>query len=80
MYLIREITIELQLYHDEIVGRLIYNDQSREGEKIESSLYSLSEIGQLVLGFQANHLAGSFGIGHKLARDCVITLAQKVQA
>lgn len=67
--------IELQSYHDEIVGRLQYRDEA--GSLQESALYSLGELSNLVELWKTDGLLGSFGIGSVLSESAVFTITQK---
>lgn len=70
MQTIREYTIELQVYHDEVIGRLQY-------EGGESGLYSLGELQNIIGLWQSGGLMGSFGIGTVLADNARATLKRK---
>ncbi len=67
--------IELQTYHDEIVGRLQYRDEA--GALQESALYSLGELSNLVELWKTDGLLGSFGIDSVLSESAVFTITQK---
>ena len=56
MRTISEYHITLSTYHDEFVARLSFEDQ-------ESSLYSLSEVGNIIELWKMGALCGSFAIG-----------------
>lgn len=73
--IIREYTIQLQTYHDEIIGRLCFNHPDTGLQ--ESALYSIPELNNIVALWQDDALLGSFGIGTVLARDARCTLAIK---
>lgn len=72
---VRAYWIELQTYHDEIVGRLQYRDEA--GALQESALHSLGELSNIVELWKAGALLGSFGIGSILSETAVFTLTQK---
>lgn len=74
MFIVREYAIQFQIYHNEIVGRLIFKNE--KGEQEESNLYSLSEIENIVSLWQAGCLQGSFGIGSMLERGIMPRLCQ----
>lgn len=75
MQTVRHYWIELQTYHDEIIGRLQYHDE--EGVLQESALYSLGELSNLVELWKADALLGSFGVGSILSQSAVLTITQK---
>lgn len=75
MHMIREYTLQFQTYHDEIVGRICFNDT--QGQLQESALYSLPELQNIVSLWKGDQLLGSFGIGAQLASDAVCYLTQK---
>ncbi len=66
MKTVRYIEIVLSPYHYAIVGRIRFED---EGELIESSLYSIGEINNILALWRDNALQGSFAIGYTLAKD-----------
>ncbi len=66
--IVRDYTIQLQTYHDEIVGRLQFINANNERE--ETALYSLGELSNIVACWTVEGgLGGSFAIGTTLARD-----------
>lgn len=69
-------TIELQIYHDEIIGRLQYIDPVTK-ELQESGLYSLREIENIIQLWRDGYLMGSFGVGTQLANNPTRTMKQK---
>lgn len=74
--IIREYVIELQIYHDEIIGRLQFTNPDTDTVE-QSGLYSLPELNNIVAMWQDDALMGSFTIGTKLARDARLTLTSK---
>jgi hypothetical protein len=73
--IVRAYTIELMIYHDEIIGRLVYSIE----EKPESSaLYSLPELQNIISLWKLDELQGSFAIGTVLASTAECTITQKV--
>lgn len=74
MMIVKTYTVELQTYHDEIVGRLIY--RRADGSTDESALYSLGELNNIVALWRAGALLGSFAIGAALApnAECILRL------
>ena len=70
MKTITEYTLQLQIYHDEIIGRIIFNGQ-------ESSLQSLPELQNTILLWREGLLKGSFGINTKLAARATVYVVQK---
>jgi len=69
--LIHEYAIALQVYHDEIIGRLQF---SKNGTIEESGLYSLPELQNIIALWQDDSLLGSFAIGTTLAKTATFTL------
>jgi hypothetical protein len=76
-FIVREYTIELQKYHDDIIGRLIFKNE--KGEIEESGLYSLLELTNMVYMWihHIEDMRGSFCIGTKLAPDAQLTITTK---
>lgn len=74
MLTVYEYKIKLFNYHDEIVGRLTYTLPSKREE--ESSLYSLSELANIIECWRAGTLKGSFGIDTCLAESARFELEQ----
>lgn len=70
MRIITEYTIQLQIYHDEIIGRIVFEGQ-------ESSLQSLSELENTINLWRIGELKGSFGINTKLAQKATVCMVQK---
>jgi hypothetical protein len=62
--IVREYIVQLQTYHDEIIGRLMFT--RNDGTIEESALYSLSELNNIVALWQSDGLLGSFAIGTQL--------------
>lgn len=58
-------TVELQTYHDSIVGRLCFTRD--DGTTEESALYSVSELNNMVDLWRMDQLLGSFAIGARLS-------------
>lgn len=58
--------IVISTYHGEHVGRLRYLG---EDGIVESALYSIPKLNNLLVLWRADELAGSFGIRAKLAPD-----------
>lgn len=73
MKTIRYIEIVLSLYHCQIVGRIRFE---HEGELIESSLYSLREINNVLALWRDKALCGSFALGYNLAKDYTFQLVK----
>lgn len=73
--IIHEFDIQLQIYHDQIIGRLCFKHPDHGVQ--ESGLYSLPELNNIVALWQDDALMGSFGIGTVLARDARLTLTSK---
>jgi hypothetical protein len=76
--IVKTYTVELQTYHDEIVGRLIY--KRADGSTDESTLYSLGELNNIVALWRADALMGSFAIGATLALDAECIIQSKGRA
>jgi len=76
MQIIREYTIQLQIYHDAIIGRLQFKNPTN-GAIEESSLYSLSELENLTALWKCDSLLGSFGIGTQLHQNAEFRIVQK---
>ncbi len=72
MFTVREYSIILSNYHDEIVARVSFVNAA--GEIEESNLYSPGEINNLIALWQMDALLGSFGIGTRLAENARMTL------
>lgn len=70
-----KVFIQLSTYHDSIVGRIVYTNPDNDRLE-ESSLYSLSEINNIITLWKMNKLCGSFAIGHSLADNASIELMQ----
>lgn len=70
--IVQEYTIELQTYHDEIIGRVCFTRE--DGTREESALYSVGELNNIVACWRMGELLGSFAIGAELAKDarCII--------
>jgi hypothetical protein len=73
--IVKHYTIELQTYHDEIVGRVCFTRD--DGTRDESALYSISELNNIVQCWRVGGLLGSFAIGATLAPDACCTLAAR---
>lgn len=73
--LIRQYTVQVQTYHDTIIGRLIFTRD--DGTIEESNLYTMQELNNIVALWRDDALMGSFAIGTKLAPDAVCLLAEK---
>lgn len=76
MYIVRHYNIELQTYHDKIVGRIQFFNSRNEWE--ESALSSLSELRNFLECWKADELLGSFAIRCKLAQDALFSMSQKI--
>jgi hypothetical protein len=76
MKIITEFTIELQIYHTEIVARLQYTDPDTK-ELQQSGLYSLREIENIIELWRDGYLMGGFGIGTRLAPNPARWMKQK---
>lgn len=72
--MITEYKIELMQYHSTIVGRVSY--RAPNGELVESTLYSLSEIPNIIRLWKMGGLCGSFAINHKLAENAEFEIIQ----
>lgn len=66
MKTVHYIEIILSLYHGDIVGRIRFLD---DGDLIESSLYSIGELNNILMLWRDNMLKGSFALGYNLAKD-----------
>ena len=73
--MVHEYTIQLQTYHDEIVGRLKFKRADSTVE--ESALCSLGELQNLIAVWQDDRLLGSFAIGARLALNASFKLEMK---
>ena len=60
------IEIVISKYHDDIVARIRYEI---EKEIFESALYSISEVNNILALWRDGSLCGSFGLGHKVAKE-----------
>lgn len=72
---IRFYTIQLQIYHDEIVGRLQFSDSN--GQLQESALYPLAELNSIIELWKTDILLGSFAYGVQLAENAEFQMVQK---
>lgn len=73
--IVHQYTVQVQTYHDSIVGRLIYT--RADGSTDESALYSMAELNNIVALWRMDALMGSFAIGATLAPDAVCILQSK---
>ena len=69
---IYEYELHVVIYHNEVVYRLLYKDS--KGQKVESGLYSGSEITNILSLWQCAALAGSFGMGTVMSTSAVLTV------
>lgn len=65
--------VVLKTYHDDIVARIRY---LIDGELIESGLYSVGEINNIIEFWKQDALCGSFALGHKLSKRFTYQLVQ----
>ena len=71
MRIITAYTLELSIYHDEIIGRIVFEGQEA------SSLQSLPELENTLNIWRMGGLKGSFGIGTQLAEKATAYVVQK---
>lgn len=73
MKIINKLFLQFSTYHDSIVCRIVFTNPNTN--KIEeSSLYSLSEINNIISVWKSGELLGSFAIGCNLADNIIIEL------
>lgn len=65
--------VHLMRYHGTTVGRLVY---TWDGERIESRLYTVPEINNILRLWPANELLGTFGM-HKLSPTARIQVLEE---
>jgi hypothetical protein len=65
--------IVLGIHHKDIVGRVRY---AVDSVAYESNLYSIPELNNLLTLWRMGELCGSFGIGHKLAKDAAFQIME----
>lgn len=65
--------IVVKIYHDEPVARLRYYYGN---EIIESNLFSIPEINNVLVLWRANELQGGFGI-HQLSENALFQIVQE---
>jgi hypothetical protein len=72
--IVREYTILLSMYHDEIVARIRFRLPGESTQ--DSQTMSLREVPNLLALWRMNALLGSFAIGTVLAHDATFTIEQ----
>ena len=72
--IVNHYAIELQTYHDSIVGRLCFTRD--DGTTEESALYSVLELNSMVELWRMDQFLGSFAIGTRLSdgAQCRLTV------
>ena len=63
--------IVMGVYHGEPVGRVRY---SKGEDVIESGIYTPKELNNILMMWRSGDLAGSFGIGGRLAYDAAFQI------